>query len=135
MSGAFHGDEVPSGVAADRFYQKGSSVGSLLRIMEALPGPERMHSSHAPAMAPMWMQWNEHDNSGEAYITISCPECLRSFSQACGGSISLVREADCIFCHSLIHYGIVQSTDEAPAQANQRPNREAPPASLPQIFH
>jgi DNA-binding NtrC family response regulator len=41
MSGAFLGDEVPSGVAADAFYQKGSSMGSLLRILEALPQSER----------------------------------------------------------------------------------------------
>ncbi len=36
-SGAFLGHEVPDGVAADAFYQKGSSVDSLLRIVEALP--------------------------------------------------------------------------------------------------
>ncbi|MGO9339804.1 MAG: response regulator [Terracidiphilus sp.] len=34
MSGAFSGDEVPSGVAADGFYQKGSGVGLLLKMME-----------------------------------------------------------------------------------------------------
>jgi CheY-like chemotaxis protein len=43
MSGAFLGDEVPSGVAADGFYQKGSSTGSLLRIMSSLPRRERNH--------------------------------------------------------------------------------------------
>lgn len=37
MSGAFGGDEVPSGVLADAFYQKGSSVGALLQILRALP--------------------------------------------------------------------------------------------------
>jgi CheY-like chemotaxis protein len=42
MSGAFSGDEVPSGVAADGFYQKGSSMGSLLRIMGSLPRRDRM---------------------------------------------------------------------------------------------
>jgi CheY-like chemotaxis protein len=42
MSGSFCGDEVPSGVAADAFYQKGSSMGSLLRILEALPKAERV---------------------------------------------------------------------------------------------
>ena len=42
MSGMFCGDGVPSGVAADAFYQKGSSMGSLLRILEALPRLERM---------------------------------------------------------------------------------------------
>jgi hypothetical protein len=37
MSGSFRGDEAPSGVAADGFYQKGSSVAALLRMMETLP--------------------------------------------------------------------------------------------------
>jgi CheY-like chemotaxis protein len=37
MSGSFRGDEAPSGVAADGFYQKGSSVVALLRMMETLP--------------------------------------------------------------------------------------------------
>jgi DNA-binding NarL/FixJ family response regulator len=41
MSGSFCGDEVPSGVAADGFYQKGSSVVALLRMMETLPHVER----------------------------------------------------------------------------------------------
>jgi DNA-binding NtrC family response regulator len=36
MSGSFSGDEVPSGVAADAFYQKGSSMLALVRIMEML---------------------------------------------------------------------------------------------------
>jgi CheY-like chemotaxis protein len=132
MSGAFHGDEVPSGVAADAFYQKGSSLGCLLRIMEALPGPERKHSSHAPALAPVWIERNEHDNSGEAYVKILCPECLRTFSQSCGGSITEARETDCIYCHRLIHYSIVQSTDQAPERVNQWPSREAQLANLNQ---
>ena len=42
MSGAFQGDEVPSGVAADAFYQKGSSVGCMLKMIENLPWHERM---------------------------------------------------------------------------------------------
>lgn len=48
MSGAFSGNEVPSGVVADAFYQKGSSLGALLMIMGALPRMER-HPSHLSA--------------------------------------------------------------------------------------
>src|ERR1035441_3973085 len=68
MSGAFCGDEVPSGVAADSFYQKGSSMGSLLRIMGALPQSDRLPQNHASALAPIWIQGNGQDNSGEAYV-------------------------------------------------------------------
>lgn len=42
MSGAFSGDEAPSGVAADAFYGKGSSLGALLRILDDLPWHQRM---------------------------------------------------------------------------------------------
>ncbi len=36
MSGAFTGSEVPSGVAADAFYEKGSSIRALLQIIGTL---------------------------------------------------------------------------------------------------
>jgi DNA-binding NtrC family response regulator len=36
MSGSFSGKEVPSGVPADAFYQKGSSLGALLQIIRTL---------------------------------------------------------------------------------------------------
>ncbi|MGA9669315.1 MAG: response regulator [Terracidiphilus sp.] len=36
MSGAFYGDEMPSGVVADAFYQKGSNISSLLMILNSL---------------------------------------------------------------------------------------------------
>jgi CheY-like chemotaxis protein len=36
MSGAFTGNEVPCGVAADAFYAKGSGMGALLKALESL---------------------------------------------------------------------------------------------------
>ena len=36
MSASFSGDGVPPGVAADAFYEKGTSLRSLLRIVEAM---------------------------------------------------------------------------------------------------
>jgi CheY-like chemotaxis protein len=49
MSGAFCGDEIPPGVAADAFYQKGSGVHLLLGIIEKLPQGERMRVDSATA--------------------------------------------------------------------------------------
>ncbi len=37
MSGAFTGNQVPCGVAADAFYQKGNSLDALLHILGTLP--------------------------------------------------------------------------------------------------
>jgi CheY-like chemotaxis protein len=117
MSGAFHGDEVPSGVAADAFYQKGSSVGSLLRIMETLPPAERplMHQPSS-ALAPVWIQRSGSDACGELYCTIACPECLRTFSQALGDTGNQTWRTDCIFCGCSIPCAIVRQEDWAHAQ-------------------
>lgn len=107
MSGAFSGDEVPSGVAADGFYQKGSSLGCLLRVLSAATPPERPLSKHPPASAPIWIQPDGQDLSGEAYAAIECPECLRTFSLPLGESDRHIREAHCIHCQSLIHLIVI----------------------------
>ena len=69
MSGAFSGDEVPSGIAADAFYQKGSSMGSLLRIMEALPRPDRLAPHPADPQPNAWIHGSEHDSDRPAFDT------------------------------------------------------------------
>ena len=98
MSGAFSGDEVPSGVAADAFYQKGSCVRSLLKIIEGLARTERLLTNPPTTSSPLWIQRNGNDASGELYVTIACPECLRTFRQTIGGSISPIRESRCVHC-------------------------------------
>jgi DNA-binding NtrC family response regulator len=53
MSGAYPGYEVPSGVDADAFFQKGAGILPLLSILQSLPRPERMaqQTRTAPANA------------------------------------------------------------------------------------
>ena len=134
MSGAFSGDGVPPGVAADAFYEKGTNLESLLQIIEAMTHSERPSSfQHASMLAPIWIPRNGHDTSGEAYVVITCPECLRTFSQTLDKAIWSIRETSCVYCHSLIHYAIVQPTDPANPQAFQRkPGTGMPtPLSVP----
>jgi DNA-binding NtrC family response regulator len=50
MSGAFSGDEVPSGVNADAFYQKGSSVACMVKIIENLPRRDRTRGFSFPVI-------------------------------------------------------------------------------------
>jgi len=119
MSGSFSGDEVPSGVAADGFYQKGSSIVALLRIMETLPKTERKANPPTSPDAPLWIYRNTNDFSPDAYFTITCPECMRTFTETLGTSY-LKREISCIYCHCSIHYAIVQPTDWMPSNAFQR---------------
>jgi CheY-like chemotaxis protein len=137
MSGAFQGSEAPSGIAADAFYQKGSSIGSLLRIMESLAQMMRRTPLPSSAAESVWVERNEHGSSGVPYVTIVCPECLRSFPQPVGNSVCLiVREADCIYCRSSIRYVIVEPTALSPLQVLQSKNaeREQTRAIHPQYY-
>ena len=48
---AFSGEEIPPGVAADAFFQKGRGFGDLLVILESLPRRERvLQQLAAPAL-------------------------------------------------------------------------------------
>jgi CheY-like chemotaxis protein len=96
MSGAFCGDEVPPGVAADVFFSKGSNLGTLLEVMERLPVRE------SPGRT-------EHEvNAGlaEAYGAISCLECLRTFSDILPETAHQMREIVCVYCRNLIQPAI-----------------------------
>jgi len=48
MSGAFSGGEVPHGVDADAFYEKGSGMGMLLHILRIPPEMKRPSSQTSP---------------------------------------------------------------------------------------
>ena len=119
MSGAFCGDEAPSGVAADAFYQKGSSLGYLLKIMESLRGLERTLTTQPAVPSTIWIQCSEHATSGSTYVNIACPECLRTFPQPLDGSVGQVRETNCTECGSSIRYAILGPDSPIPAQIHQ----------------
>lgn len=74
MSGAFSGEGVPLGVAADVFYQKGSGAGALL---ETVRGVARMqHSSvrHPLASAPIWISHTAQNPTGDNSVTRTVSE-------------------------------------------------------------
>jgi len=56
MSGAFFGDEVPSGVAAHAFYQKGSSVACLLRMLGVSPARKIVGRAERAGVVGNWNQ-------------------------------------------------------------------------------
>jgi CheY-like chemotaxis protein len=126
MSGAFAGEGLQLGVAADAFYEKGTGLGSLLRIVH-----DMADLKHPPLLraigkfAPIWIPRNGHNPAGEAYVMITCPECLRSFPQVLSQGVCLIHETACVYCSNSIHYAILQPSDPASPQAFQRkPNLE-----------
>jgi CheY-like chemotaxis protein len=134
MSGAFSGDSVQPGVPADAFYEKASNLQTLLQIVGDSSHPERSSFDHANTILPIWIPRNGHDSSGVAYVTIACPECLRTFPRVLGKATGNIYETDCVHCHSLIHYAIVEPTDPASPQAFQRkPNAETASTNIQHI--
>ena len=120
MSGAFSGDEVPSGVAADAFYQKGSSLGSLLKIMEALLQMERRAYQPCRTAAPLWFHRHGNDSSGKVPVTITCPQCLQTSSLALDGFKGMTHELHCVHCGNSIQYEIVEPSGQTMPQAFKR---------------
>jgi CheY-like chemotaxis protein len=122
MSGAFEGKSIPAGVAADAFYEKGSHRPHLLlAAIEAMTRPQESQPAHFPARsdAPIWIPTNGHDPSGEPYVTISCPECLRTFPQVLDKNARSALNTTCAHCSNSIQYAIVHSMDPLPTAARQ----------------
>jgi CheY-like chemotaxis protein len=120
MSSMFSGADLPLGVVADAYYEKGTDILSLLRVLGDLTQPERIRAQRHPiASAPIWIPMNGHDPSGDAYVMVTCPECLRTFPQVLDESLRTVHATDCVHCSFTIHYAIVQPFPLSP-QALQR---------------
>jgi CheY-like chemotaxis protein len=128
MSGMFSGDEVPCGVAADAFYQKGNGIPALLKVIEGRPlSRRRQHDSDEPLL---WIQRNGHDASGCEFVTIACPECFRTFPQPIRGKFSQILDTQCIFCTSRILYAVVEPNSPVFPQPWRHASNGAPIAPL-----
>jgi CheY-like chemotaxis protein len=126
MSGAFAGDGLQLGVAADAFYEKGTGFGCLIQIIKAMSHPDRLPSFRNPSiLAPIWIPTNGHNTAGQSYIMIPCPECMRTFPQILSDADTLIHATNCAYCLSLIHYAILLPTDPALPQAFQRKATDA----------
>jgi CheY-like chemotaxis protein len=131
MSSAFAVDNIPIGVAADAFYQKGSNLGSLLQIMEGMTVPEpRPPLTHSSAPAPIWVEWNGQAAPGGPYIMLTCPECLRAFPQLSEETALPVHETNCIYCNNGFAYAIVQPAD-LPLRGRRSKKQAIPPLLIP----
>lgn len=118
MSGSFSGIEVPSGIPADAFHQKGSSMVALLQILRALPQMKRRMPAPARTVSPLWIQRDDSDSDESACVTVTCPDCLRAFSQPLTEFGSLLCEVNCLHCGNPIQYAVVEPSDQMPPQGH-----------------
>src|ERR1700722_6501474 len=77
MSSMFSSSQVPSGVAADAFYQKGTGVNSLLRMLQTLPWHGRVPADQAAVLQPLFPLREDYVDLGDLHEMIPYAECLR----------------------------------------------------------
>jgi CheY-like chemotaxis protein len=115
MSGEYMGTDLPTGVIADAYLQKGGEhspevlVGKIRELLEHSPLRGNIVN---PSNAPVWIPLN-----GKQYFVLTCPNCLRSFSLPTPNDLehNLSRKSRCEFCDAEVAYVL-----DAEAIANAR---------------
>jgi CheY-like chemotaxis protein len=106
-SGAFTGNSVPHGIAADAFYEKATGLPSLFQLIQRAALPDRTSRAGSGASTPIWISPTQRDASSKARVLIGCPQCLRAFALAVDAADFVIHEAGCIYCGTIIHYATV----------------------------
>jgi len=104
MSGEYAGNDLPSGVIADAYLQKGGEhspevlVSKIRELLE--DSPLRASTIKSPE-APVWIPLN-----GKQYFVLTCTNCLRSFSLPTPNDLddNTARKSRCEFCDAEIDY-------------------------------
>ena len=111
MSGAHSGVFVPSGVAADAFYAKGSNGAA--RLFEILWSIEDRDSRESlRASVPIWIpNLSAHECGGSA-VAVSCPECLRAFFNPVSRGKGSTYLTSCPYCFYPVQLAIATQPGE-----------------------
>lgn len=120
MSGSFCGSEMPPTVAADAFYEKGrTDLTSLLQLAHVMAGSGSARSR--VSSVPIWISTTPLGRHHDGDLVITCPECLRVFSQPLSNSTFVTGETRCLHCSSPVELALVQSVAETGSASVQVP--------------
>jgi len=105
-SGAYSGNSVPKGIAADSFHEKASGLASLFALMDvaAVLGHTSFFSHRAPT--PLWIDLESRTPFESHHVLLNCPACLRPFRQTVEEINAEIRETTCLFCGGKVDYAI-----------------------------
>jgi CheY-like chemotaxis protein len=112
-SGAFAGQSVPNGIAADAYYAKATGLTYLFEIMQNASQPSAASRDRNSAATPIWISPTERDASLRAQVLISCSDCLRAFSLSVEAADFVIHETPCVYCGTQIYYATVHPMDPA----------------------
>jgi CheY-like chemotaxis protein len=119
MSGAYRGNDIPPGIAADGFYAKGgSSVAQLLEILNSIADESTRRSKRT--VAPIWIPGMPTDQSDRSTTAVSCPECLRTFFHYLRNVELLHEERYCPHCRHPVQLAIVRASTDLDKTGLQR---------------
>lgn len=109
MSGAFTGEAVPTGVAADAFYAKGaSSVAKLIQMVNSI---WRDDACLLRSVTPVWLAEVASDHAGAPVAPVSCPECLRPFLHSAATRELLSTKCICPHCTTPFEVALVRQSN------------------------
>jgi len=107
MSGSYRDEKVPRGLAADGFHEKTTGVTALFNTFKAATQSDEASLQASRTSAPIWLPHDHFDLARGREVLISCPDCMRAFSQTYQNQGS-VEEIDCAHCGSSINYAVVE---------------------------
>ena len=105
LSGEYVTDNIPDGLLADTFFQKGDySVADLLNKIKELvrQAPERPVQGKRNT-SPIWVALN-----GSGQVIVTCPKCLRSFDVDPSQVNEGIHSASCSSCANEFTFNIDQ---------------------------
>lgn len=132
-SGAFSGDAVPQGIAADAFHEKATGLGGLFDIVKTAALVRTEVRAGSNASTPIWISPLRSSESSDAEVLITCPECLRAFSLSVGAADFVIHEAGCVYCDTIIHYATVQPMNSVVPHRFHVQSNEGPSARMSKL--
>jgi CheY-like chemotaxis protein len=108
MSGAFSGEAIPPGVAADAFYAKGAS--SVAELIDIVSFVWREEAQSPRSAAPIWISETSTDRLDASVLLVSCPECLRPFSHRARNCEVFPWTDSCPHCMTMVELALVQQS-------------------------
>jgi CheY-like chemotaxis protein len=117
-SGAYSGESVPRGIAADSYYEKATGMRALLALLEAARAVDGIPPRSNGATAPIWISRAAADRAGGPELAINCPHCLRNSTQRCDEDLLTVHRTECLFCKAPIFYAMIRPMDGRSSREN-----------------
>jgi CheY-like chemotaxis protein len=111
MSGEHSAETTSPGIAADGFYEKGSSsVAGLLEIIRTIGDVESRQSKRATA--PIWTTGLPVCQGDLSSVAVACPECLRVFTHPLHDGAVVTEESRCPHCSYSVQLAIVRQLEK-----------------------